>query len=415
MNTIVSEIIKAYSTKIKSNQIFFTPNIPPNKLQNALKSYASGASEKDVLVLVDKSMFGSAKEGYLLVEDTLFYRPPLDKPHQLALADINELSLQEVADDHYAWTWLHIKTPQSKTVLVLDEGSASCFCQMLQELKTSIKPDSALLTELVEDGSLSKEIDKEHWSELVRIVPIIEGRLHRFEFINLYLQGKEYGKVENSKAGLFNHPKAMLVIRDNKMTALSEDKDVFINGEPLIHKRELNDLDRITLGKDTTKVDYQFQANPRMAKSQRHKDEASQGIIRRSPGLTNDEQPTVIVGNQLSVDRNGINLGGKKYLWKELDEIFFEADYDFIYRQTNNIGNAAGQGFAIGTQNATSMFESQRLSDWEAVFPAPIYKLEFHFKGQLKGKIDQITQKTCVLLDQAIESFSPIDLVKFKC
>ncbi len=415
MNSTVSEIIQAYSTKIKSNKIFFTPNIPPKKLQNALKSYASGVSEKDVLVLVDISMFGNGKEGYLLVEDILFYRPLLDKPNQITIAEINELSLHEIPDDNYAWTCLEVKTPQSLAKLILDEGSASYFCQMLQELKTLLKPDSPLVTGLVEDSSQSKKTDKEYLSEFVRMVPILEGRLHRFEFINLYLQGKDYGKVENSRAGIFKHPKVMLVIRDNKMTALSEDKDVFINGELLIHKHELKDLDHVTLGNDKTKVDYQFQANPRKAKIHRQENEASQGIIRRSSGLTNGGKQAAIFNDQLRVDTNGIKLRGKMYLWKELDEVFFQADYDFMYRETSNIGNAAGQGVAIANQNATSMFDSQRLSVIEAVFPAPIYKLEFHYKGQLKGKIDQITQKTCVLLDQGIESFSPIDLVKFKC
>lgn len=414
MNSTVNEIINAYSTKIKSNQIFFTPNIPPNKLQNALKSYASGVSGKDVLVLVDKSLFGNAKEGYLLVEDTLYYRPPFEKPHQLALAEIDELTLQPVPDDNYAWTFLHVKTPQNQADLVLDEGSASNFCQMLQDLKTTLNPGPALETGLVEDRLKAKEKDEIHWSEMVRMVPIVEGRIHRFEFINLYLQGKDYGKVENSNAGLFKHPKIMLVIRDNKITALSEDKDVFINGEPLLHKRELNDLDCVTLGNGVGKADYQFQANPRMAKAQRQKNEASQGLIRPSPGLLMDGMPHALISDQLSCDTNGIKLRGKEYLWGWFDEIFFEADYGFLYQQTTNLGNAAGQGIAIGSQNADSMLNSQRLSDREAVFPAPNYKVEFHSKGQLKEKVDQVAQRSCVLLDQAIESLAPMDLVKFK-
>ncbi|WP_420992372.1 hypothetical protein ACKI2N_030280 [Cupriavidus sp. 30B13] len=61
-------------TGITSKAIFFKPDIPAEKLSNAVKAYGGRADEDDVLVLVDDTFWGSAKEGILITGDALLYK-----------------------------------------------------------------------------------------------------------------------------------------------------------------------------------------------------------------------------------------------------------------------------------------------------------------------------------------------------
>lgn len=53
--------------------LYCAPDIPPKKMANALSSYAQsyGLDPKDVLVLCDKTVRGTARDGFLLTWDTL--------------------------------------------------------------------------------------------------------------------------------------------------------------------------------------------------------------------------------------------------------------------------------------------------------------------------------------------------------
>ena len=65
MSEKVGAVIERYAARIKDSHIFFRPNIPNKKLWNAVAAYANGANEADVLVLIDNTTFGSAKDGAL--------------------------------------------------------------------------------------------------------------------------------------------------------------------------------------------------------------------------------------------------------------------------------------------------------------------------------------------------------------
>ncbi len=50
------------------SRTYFAPDIPPKKLSSALQSYGAGIRAEDVLVLIDSTIFGGAKEGAMLTE-----------------------------------------------------------------------------------------------------------------------------------------------------------------------------------------------------------------------------------------------------------------------------------------------------------------------------------------------------------
>ncbi len=193
-----------------------------------------------------------------------------------------------------------------------------------------------------------------------------------------------------------------------KILAVTNSKNVTINGEPFSGTRQLVDGDLITLGK-LTPITYQFQANAVIHKQLRLEQEAANGF-KRYEGA---EKPTQVMHTRFIIDANGIKLrddsGGSQLYWADISAVNFSADYDFVYKATTNLGNAAGQGMAIGSATVEAMFKSQKLSDVWAVFPAPNYKV-------LLGGVtlEGVDPYACAMLDKGIEFFAPMDLVIFK-
>jgi hypothetical protein len=89
---IIKQLIYQYSTKVKNNRIHFHPDIPPKKLSNALKSYADGIQEGEVLILFDNTTFGNAKYGALLTETHIYGRLLFGQPQNYNLTKVNSAS-----------------------------------------------------------------------------------------------------------------------------------------------------------------------------------------------------------------------------------------------------------------------------------------------------------------------------------
>jgi hypothetical protein len=406
MNTTAADIVRSYAEKYQGDAFYFAPGIPPKKLKNAIHAYAAGLQEGDVFLLMDTTLFGSAKNGWLMTGDSIFVHSMLGKPWRIAICEIQSLFLEQDKNPDISSLFVRINDPQGDVIAVLREHEAQLFAGMLREIKAALAPAQSelVVTTIARVPRLT----------LVRMVPLEQGRPRRYLFINLHLKGREFGKVENPKAGIFSHPSVMLEMKDDKVHARTDSKDVMVNDAALVGKRELVDRDRISLGKDEKMAVYEYQADPQAAKQSRQSQELAQGIVRQAGG----KSPERIATGQFVVDRKGVKLvdgsGGKRLTWKEMDEVTFSADYNFIYKPTNNLGNAAGQGVAIGSAQAESFLESQRSSDLTAVFPAPMYKVEFLAKGTPVAKLEQVDQRACAMLDEGIELFAPMDLVKFK-
>ena len=85
MTEQVKQIVRDYSARIKDSHIFFQPDIPQKKLRNALISYAEGVQEQDVLVLVDNTVFGSAKDGALLTPTFFYVHNQMQQPKSIEI------------------------------------------------------------------------------------------------------------------------------------------------------------------------------------------------------------------------------------------------------------------------------------------------------------------------------------------
>lgn len=61
-------------------RVYVRPHIPPKKLQAALESYGANMREDEVLVLIDDTLFGGAKEGVLMGESKLALKMVFEAP-----------------------------------------------------------------------------------------------------------------------------------------------------------------------------------------------------------------------------------------------------------------------------------------------------------------------------------------------
>jgi hypothetical protein len=88
-------------------------SIPDKLVNNAIKAYASGADKSDVYLLVDTTIFGSAKEGLLVTSNTLYADEKGESPVKADYADITSTEVVMTEDskgkDDYASLIIHTK------------------------------------------------------------------------------------------------------------------------------------------------------------------------------------------------------------------------------------------------------------------------------------------------------------------
>jgi hypothetical protein len=74
------------------DKVFVKPNIPHKKLMNAL-GYASDARPEDVLLLIDDTVFGGAKDGMLVTSDAIYCHEIMTSPVKISFKDITEVGM----------------------------------------------------------------------------------------------------------------------------------------------------------------------------------------------------------------------------------------------------------------------------------------------------------------------------------
>jgi hypothetical protein len=85
--------IESNGKSLVGSAVFIFPEIPPKKMQGALASYGGAVKAEDVLVLVDDTVFGSAKEGMLITSEVILAKPLMGRSVAKPLEDIRSLSI----------------------------------------------------------------------------------------------------------------------------------------------------------------------------------------------------------------------------------------------------------------------------------------------------------------------------------
>ena len=74
------------------DKVYARPNIPHKKLEGAITSYAPGVSPGAVLVLLDDTLFGGAKEGLLVTNDAIYCKQKFESPRRIAFSQVAEVA-----------------------------------------------------------------------------------------------------------------------------------------------------------------------------------------------------------------------------------------------------------------------------------------------------------------------------------
>lgn len=72
--------------------IFVHPHIPMKKLVGAIDSYAPSVSPNDIVVLVDDTVFGGAREGMVVTKDGLYSKQKFESAKSIRWSDIRDIS-----------------------------------------------------------------------------------------------------------------------------------------------------------------------------------------------------------------------------------------------------------------------------------------------------------------------------------
>jgi TIR domain len=88
-----SELLEEIKKSLEgfTEERLFVGTIPPKKLNNAIATYASEVSPEDVLLLYDDTVFGSAKDGFILTAEAVYWRNSDGHPDRLRYAEIRKV------------------------------------------------------------------------------------------------------------------------------------------------------------------------------------------------------------------------------------------------------------------------------------------------------------------------------------
>lgn len=88
------ELLRKYSSKIKTSFDFHVgTSIPSKKIDNALKSFASGLDRKTIIGFYDTTVTGTGKSGYIFTDTKVYYHESFEKPKKLWYNDIESIEL----------------------------------------------------------------------------------------------------------------------------------------------------------------------------------------------------------------------------------------------------------------------------------------------------------------------------------
>lgn len=73
---------------VVGDKIYMYPNMPMDKLNNALSSYAMGVNPQSVLALIDDTITGNAKNGMVITTDAIYAKSMLEDVKIVRLQDI---------------------------------------------------------------------------------------------------------------------------------------------------------------------------------------------------------------------------------------------------------------------------------------------------------------------------------------
>lgn len=88
------EVMKKYMGKIATvTGYYIKGSIPKKKIDNAMKTFASGIDRATIIGFYDTTVFGSGKGGYIFTDDKVYFQEVLEKPKKFWYEDIKTIRI----------------------------------------------------------------------------------------------------------------------------------------------------------------------------------------------------------------------------------------------------------------------------------------------------------------------------------
>lgn len=114
----------------RDDTLYLAPNIPTHKLNNALNSYAdTSVSPEQVILLIDDTVFGSAKDGLLLTATDLYIKEGFGKSSTIALNKINSIALKP----EFLTNPIHINGQPFVQLAQPNKSTLKALCEILSD------------------------------------------------------------------------------------------------------------------------------------------------------------------------------------------------------------------------------------------------------------------------------------------
>jgi hypothetical protein len=150
----VEEIVARHGAGIKDSKIWFAPNIPANKLQGALRSYAQAVSPNDVLMLVDNTIWGGCGDGMMITRDRLYAH---DMASSVKTMSISEIKTANVVGAFAPELWINgSKFVTFNCIDIHGESNHVKICLLVTELGSGASPSVAAAPALPGAGMVSE-------------------------------------------------------------------------------------------------------------------------------------------------------------------------------------------------------------------------------------------------------------------
>jgi hypothetical protein len=86
---VIRQLVRELIPHAPQLGLYVTPEIPPDKLRNAIRDYARSVQSEEALALYDSTLMGSAKDGAVFTaERVVFQNNDLESTHDVRYEDI---------------------------------------------------------------------------------------------------------------------------------------------------------------------------------------------------------------------------------------------------------------------------------------------------------------------------------------
>ena len=90
------KLMRKYYCDIKTDFSFYINDIPPKKIDSALKTFAYGVNKDTIIGFYDTTITGSGKNGYIFTDNMVCYLETFDRPKRLWYDEIQSVELTKI-------------------------------------------------------------------------------------------------------------------------------------------------------------------------------------------------------------------------------------------------------------------------------------------------------------------------------